>query len=140
MPNMIQIAYVSSTRGSLTASGIADLLITSRQKNSARGITGILLYKGGNVLQVIEGDETQVLSLFLAIEKDPRHTGVIKIYQKSIAARDFPEWTMGFHDLDAAQARQLEGFSEIFDADFDMHTIKPSLAAKLLRSFKADIR
>ena len=61
---------------------------------------------------------------------------LIKIYQKSIASRDFPDWTMGFHDLDAEHARQFEGFSEIFDADFDMHTIKPSFAAKLLSSFK----
>ncbi len=30
------------------------------------------------MLQVIEGDEPQVLSLFLAIEKDNRHAGVTK--------------------------------------------------------------
>ena len=98
---MIQIAYVSSTRGLLTAAGIAELLVGSRERNLARQITGMLLYKGGNVLQVIEGEEPQISSLFRSISKDPRHTGVIRLYQKNIESRDFPDWTMGFHDLDA---------------------------------------
>lgn len=44
---MIQLAYVSSTRGLLNADDIANILIASREKNESRGITGMLLYKGG---------------------------------------------------------------------------------------------
>ena len=40
---MIQIAYVSLRRGLLTSDEIADLMITSRERNHARGITGMLL-------------------------------------------------------------------------------------------------
>jgi hypothetical protein len=137
---MIQIAYVSSTRGLLTADEMTDLLVTSRARNHAHAITGVLLYKGGNVLQVIEGDESDVLTLYSSIEKDRRHTGVIKIYQKNIVSRDFSEWTMAFHDLNAPHARELEGFSGILDANFDMRSISPSSAARLLGAFKADIR
>ncbi len=137
---MIQIAYVSSTIGLLTVDEITNILTASRVKNEQRGITGMLLYKGGNVLQILEGDEAQVLPLFDAIQKDARHKAVMKLYQKSVATRDFPEWTMGFHDLSAAEARQLPGFSEILDAGFDMLTIKPSAAAKLLSCFKSAIR
>lgn len=137
---MIQIAYLSSTLGLLTPADIADILNASREKNGQRGITGMLLYKGGNVIQVLEGEEAQVLPLFATIQKDPRHKGVMKLYQKNVAARDFPEWTMGFHDLSAMDARQLEGFSKILDADFDMQTIQPSTAAKLLNSFKTGVR
>ena len=137
---MIQLAYVSSTRGLLIADDIVNILVASREKNGNCGITGMLLYKGGNVLQILEGKEAQVLPLFEVIQKDERHSGIIKLYQKNIEARDFPEWTMGFHDLSAEGARQLRGFSEILDSDFDMHTIKPSAAAKLLSCFKSGIR
>lgn len=138
--SLIQLAYVSSTRGLLTAGEISELLVTSRERNHARGITGILLYKDGNILQVIEGEEAQVRALFSSIERDGRHTGVIRIYQKAITARDFPEWTMGFHDLRAKDARQLEGFNEILDPDFDMRSLSPSAAAQLLASFKSAVR
>ncbi len=139
---MIQLAYVSSTRGLLIADDIVNILVASREKNGNRGITGMLLYKGGNVLQILEGEEAQVIPLFEVIQKDERHSGVIKLYQKNIEVRDFPEWTMGFNDLSASAegARQLLGFSEILDSDFDMLTIKPSSAAKLLSHFKSGIR
>ena len=52
---MIQIAYVSSTRELLSAEDIAQILSKSRENNGRRGITGMLLYKGGDVLQVLEG-------------------------------------------------------------------------------------
>jgi hypothetical protein len=137
---MIQIAYVSSTQGLLTADEIEHLLVSSRARNQARGITGVLLYKGGNVLQVIEGEEPRVLTLFSAIQRDPRHTGVIKIYQKKIVSRDFPEWTMGFHDLGAKHVQHLEGVNDMLDPTFDMQSLNPSSAATLLSSFKASIR
>ncbi len=137
---MIQLAYVSSTRGLLIADDIVKILVACHKKNGNRGITGMLLYKGGNVLQILEGEDAQVLPLFEMIQKDERHSGVIKLYQKNIEVRDFPEWTMGFHDLSADGSRQLRGFSKILDTDFDMHTIKPSAAAKLLNYFKSGIR
>ena len=137
---MIQLAYISSTRGLLTADDIAKILVGSREKNHRRGITGMLLYKGGNVLQIVEGETEEVIALFEVIRKDERHSGVIKLYQRNIAERDFPEWTMGFHDLNAESVRNLEGFSEFLDPNFDVLTLTPSSAARLLYSFKSGIR
>jgi len=137
---MIQLAYVSSTKGLLTVDQIAEILVVSREKNRTLGITGKLLYKSGNVLQVIEGEEETVGALFEKIQNDERHTGVIKLYQKNITERDFPEWSMGFSELNAESARRLEGFSEFLDPGFDMHAIKPSAAAKLLNCFKSGVR
>ena len=137
---MIQLAYASSTRGLLTTDDITKILVGSREKNRKRGITGMLLYKGGNVLQIIEGDTEEVTALFEVIRKDERHSGVIKLYQKNIDERDFPEWTMGFHDLNAEGVRNLEGFSEFLDPRFDVLTISASSAARLLNAFKSGIR
>lgn len=139
-PSLIQLAYVSSSAGLLTLDEIAAILIKSREKNAALGITGMLLYRGGNILQVIEGEDEKVLKLFEIIKMDERHRGVIQLYKKSITERDFPDWQMGFHDLDAEAATHLEGFVDVFGTDFDLHALKASQAAKLIDSFKKSIR
>jgi hypothetical protein len=137
---MFQLAYLSSTRGLLTPDEIAEILIVSRENNSKRGITGVLLYKGGNVLQVLEGEKSEVISLYAKIEKDERHAGIIRIYEKEVGERDFPEWTMGFHDLNAEGAKYLEGYDEFMALDFDIQKLHPSDALRLMKLFKASVR
>jgi hypothetical protein len=36
----------------------------SRENNAKRGVTGMLLYKEGNFIQVLEGDEREVRIVF----------------------------------------------------------------------------
>ena len=139
-PPMIQIAYASCTRELLTAEGITDILTVSRENNRRKGITGILLYKSGNVLQVIEGGEEDVRRLFDVICSDKRHYGVLKLYEREIERREFPEWVMGFSDLNEGGARHLEGFSEFLDPGFDIQQLKPSSAMSLLATFKKGVR
>lgn len=137
---MIQLAYVSSTRGLLHREDIVDILEVSRRKNKLAGITGMLLYKDGSVLQILEGEPEKVRHLYSVIQKDHRHGSVIRLYEKEVSERDFPEWSMGFSDLNSEEAKRLDGFSEILDPKFDMHEIKPSAAEKLLRAFKSGFR
>jgi len=134
---MIQIAYFSSTPSLLSPDDIAGILLKSRANNLRRGITGMLLYKGGSVLQVLEGEKTEVDALYAIIERDKRHRGVIRMFEKTIAQRDFPEWTMGFYDLNAEGATYLEGYNAILENDFDMAGFKPSAAQKLIAVFKS---
>jgi Sensors of blue-light using FAD len=137
---MIQLVYLSSTSGLLSADDIAQILIKSRENNAGLEVTGLLVYKGGNVLQVLEGEREVVLKLYEKIKRDPRHGGVIKLYEKEIEVRDFPDWTMGFYDLDAEGATYLEGFNEILRPGFDITPMKESTALKLVKSFKAGMR
>ena len=137
---MIQLAYVSSARGLLDSEDIKDILRVSRRKNRSLEITGMLLYKGGNILQILEGDRPKVEDLYEVIRKDPRHKDVLKLYEKEVCERDFPEWNMGFSDLGVEDTKKLEGFSEILDPGFDMHQLKPSAAAELLKVFKTGMR
>jgi len=137
---MIQLAYLSSTRTLLSAEELADLLVVSRRNNLQRDITGLLLYKGRNVLQVLEGERDDVLRLFQTIEKDERHFGVIRLYEKQIVEREFSRWTMAFQDLNGDGARFLEGYDEFLNPGFDLRGIKPTEATKLMNIFKAAFR
>ena len=49
------------------------LLEQSREKNLRLGITGMLLYKELNIMQMLEGEEPDVLPLYDTIRKDDRY-------------------------------------------------------------------
>jgi hypothetical protein len=53
------------------------LLGTARRRNAAAGVTGMLLYRDGNVAQTLEAPDEAVEATFRRIEQDPRHRGVI---------------------------------------------------------------
>ncbi len=57
---MFFLVYVSSAVRPFSRVDLDDLLATSRANNARVGITGMLLYKDGNFMQVLEGDEEAV--------------------------------------------------------------------------------
>jgi hypothetical protein len=82
----------------------------------------MLLYGNGTFMQALEGEEATVDPLFAKIERDPRHANVLSIHRKTIDARQFPEWSMGFKrmsDLELSSVPGLRNFSmEDFNLEF----------------------
>jgi hypothetical protein len=136
---MIQTAYLSSAPIPLTGEDIEHILSASRTNNHRRGITGMLLYLGGNFLQVLEGEREAIEALFDIIERDPRHHRIIRLFTHGITQRDFPDWSMGFRRF-TANSVELEGFTDFFHPSFEMSSIVPSRAATLLKMFKDNNR
>ena len=66
----------------------------ARSNNTARGITGALMFYGGWFAQVLEGDEAAIQTLFKAIAADTRHSSVQVTEQGTVAARAFGRWAM----------------------------------------------
>lgn len=54
-----------------------------------------LIYKDGNFIQVLEGEEPVVRKLFEKIWRDARHKLVSIIHAGSLDERQFPDWSMG---------------------------------------------
>ena len=141
--SLITLAYVSSATTLFTPEELGELLTRSRTKNAAAGITGMLLYKDGNFLQVLEGEEESVIELKTRIARDPRHHGMIVMLQQAVGAREFGDWSMAFVDLDhgdrRAELRRLPGHSEFMATELSATGIGGSLAP-LLESFRHAIR
>lgn len=78
---------------------LADILEKSQQRNRSLGISGILLYFNGSIIQVLEGLEKDVKELYHTITEDPRHTGLITLYSRPIKKRSFSQWSMGYKSL-----------------------------------------
>lgn len=97
---LIQIIYVSTAPASFDEATLRRMLEQFRQANERFGISGLLLYDGGNFIQVIEGPEAAVEHLFANIQADKRHRQLILLRRQAIELRDFPSWTMGYHHGD----------------------------------------
>ena len=86
---------------------LVELLESIRPKNDDLGLTGMLLYSGGNVIQTLEGPEESVEKVFASIETDPRHTGITVLQREQIETRSFPEWSMGFRNLSEREVHDI---------------------------------
>lgn len=135
---MFFLVYVSSATQQFSAEDLRALLGTCRKNNAELRVTGMLLYKDGNFMQVLEGDEGAVRGLYERIAADPRHGGEITLQQGFAEDRQFPDWSMGFRDLDAPEARADPAYNEFLNAPLTGQEFsgEPSRAQKLLLTFK----
>jgi len=134
--------YGSSAVEEFTAEELRRLLHQTRQNNANYGITGMLLYKDGNILQVLEGAEPQVKALYSKICQDPRHFDHTVLLEGYTEERQFPDWSMGFRDLNSPEVQQTPGYSEFLNtpltgAEFADH---PTRCQRLLLTFKKNMR
>jgi len=70
---MQQLIYMSIPSRTFTLDNIEELLLQNKQRKKEQGITGILLYKKSNFLQMLEGEESAVKALYAKIALDLRH-------------------------------------------------------------------
>jgi len=134
---MFQLIYVSSSSRLLSKNELLSILKKSRQNNTQRGITGLLLYKEGNIMQLLEGERAEVERVFAKVNQDERHYDVIVLFRGEVAAREFPDWSMGFHDLTSAEVRQTAGFNEFLNTPLTAREFEtPTRVTRLFGMFK----
>ena len=68
---MFFLVYVSSATRPFSGEDLRVLLVTCRKDNTELGVKGMLLYKDGNFMQVLEGEEGAVRGLYERIAADP---------------------------------------------------------------------
>lgn len=115
---MIRLIFASTALKDWNAEELLGLLKTCRTNNSARDITGALIYLHRTFFQILEGDEQAVDETFEKIQRDTRHKDVTLIERKPIAERDFPYWSMGFEKLDERDLNTFKDFPHFFDKEF----------------------
>jgi len=116
---MIQLSYLSTAIEPMSTQDLLRLLQQCREKNPARGITGMLLYGNSTFLQVLEGEEQVVDELVEKIRQDPRHTDLQILYRKKIKQREYADWSMGFKRVSDKDLRQVEGLRYFGEKDFN---------------------
>jgi hypothetical protein len=106
---MHHIIYMSQASKPLSPEELVRLLIQARSVNEQHYITGALVYGDNHFLQVIEGEEKAVTTLYQRIARDYRHQQVVKLADNPIQQRRFAQWAMAFDDVSADQFKELIG-------------------------------
>lgn len=70
------------------------ILLQARRNNPRHAVTGALIVRGDVYLQLLEGPEAAIATLFSRIVRDDRHLAVTTISHGTVAARLFPAWSM----------------------------------------------
>ncbi len=99
----------------------------------------MLLHKDGNFLQVLEGEEQAVCELYSKVALDQRHEELRIVQRGFIPKREFPDWTMGFQNLDEAEIARTPGYTPFLNSSMTAADFKddPPSAKRLLLLFKA---
>ena len=135
---MFCLVYASSATTLFSPSQLTGLLSTCHAHNSQLGVTGMLLYKDVNFMQALEGEERMVRDLYAKISRDPRHDGILTLWQGAVPARQFPDWSMGFRGLNSPEVRAIPGYNEFLNtpltgAEFSSD---PTRCQRLLTTFR----
>lgn len=133
---MLSLVYVSAATQSYSPQELDALLEKSRHNNTRDGISGMLIYRDGDFLQVLEGPEEAVRTAFARIAKDARHQRIMMLDESRIEQRAFGEWSMGFRRLNAADCP--EGFVDFFNRNTDLAALvrQDGEAGQYLDSFR----
>lgn len=135
---MQSLTYMSTATTPLLTEEIASLLRKSRENNERSGLTGMLLFKEGRFMQVLEGPEQVVRARYAVISADPRHTDIKMLLDEEIELRRFPQWTMGLPAHTAADLRDAPGYDTFFETPASRRSTwnDPSRAQLLLDWFR----
>lgn len=95
---MRRIIYRSFASPDLDRVEMFRLVYLARIANEGCGHSGFLLHIDDRILQVLEGQTWKLVATFANIRRDPRHTGVAVIDERSIGEAAFPGWRMRYFD------------------------------------------
>ncbi|MBU6378840.1 MAG: BLUF domain-containing protein [Gammaproteobacteria bacterium] len=119
---MIRVTYISQEASPLSADALLGLLSECHRNNTARGLTGMLLFGNGTFLQSLEGEREVVEALMQKIARDPRHTGMKILRQDAIEERQYVDWSMGFERVTEKTLAEIPGLRDLglrnFNAEY----------------------
>lgn len=93
---LVQLVYRSVAAPGLSEHEVVRILKKSQEKNHAKRLSGLLVYREHRFLQLLEGAESEVMGLFEQISRDPRHTKVEVLWVGTATKVAMPTWAMAY--------------------------------------------
>ncbi|MDD3354594.1 EAL domain-containing protein [Zoogloea sp.] len=113
------LIYVSHSRLPMSEEDVTALMRQFQLRNRRNGISGCLIHKDGEFMQLLEGHKEAVLALCDRIRADGRHADFRVVTEGPLHRRTFTDWGMVLlkldhdhikTDLSTAQKRRLTFF------------------------------
>ena len=129
---MITLIYYSTATAMFSTD---DLILLQKQcvkGNIPLGITGILLYNKGSIMQILEGEANVVEPLFEKIKIDKRHEDVYQLNNYTITERSYKDWSMQFKVISDQNWSKLENFIKVDNVEGGIHPVRTSTNIRLV--------
>lgn len=110
-----------------------NFLAAAESRNSAMGVTGVLMFCDGRFLQVVEGNRRDVLQIYGSISVDTRHKSLQVLQSTDVGARLFPDWRVV---SDPARLARLAVTEPALAEGFRPEMLSPSSALGLLTAVR----
>jgi hypothetical protein len=138
---MLSLIYMSTASVPPGESDLVAILRLSQANNARVDVTGLLLYKGRTFVQILEGPDDAVTTLYTKLGRDPRHYALQTVLRQSIQERDFPNWSMGFQNIEQLPADALPAFSSFLREPLTAARLNhdPRTTYSFLRAFRKNM-
>jgi hypothetical protein len=130
MEELIHVIYISAVSPEISEQDTVKFLHDVRRANRKNDVSGMMLYMGGCLLLLLEGEAANVDRTTGRIFSDTR--AMRMILREPIPEREFPEWVMGFETIEPLEASRLLGKPLLFDSATRIARMEPSSARTLL--------
>ncbi len=137
MSELIRLLYSSNLSKDQDPKVIQDILAKARHFNPINNVTGILLFRNGEFLQLLEGDKFDVYFTYKKIRDDKRHYKLKILHESVIQDRLFSGWSMAYKD----EKTSIDFMNQEIKSLIDENGIKSNLDLSSLLSrflFKAN--
>ena len=104
---LVQLVYVSRREPWLTAQELDRIVAASATNNQRCQIAGVLIAGTASIVQLLEGESSEVETLFERIRCDRRHTNVRRIRFTEVTDRLFPTSGMQLVRAGTREARKI---------------------------------
>lgn len=97
---LVRLLYLSKPVGPVTTTVTTLILEKSHANNKKANITGVLCQGPSVWIQALEGERSQVNSLFARIMADRQHQNIEIMSMEEVTHRRFGQWSMALIHLD----------------------------------------
>lgn len=128
-----ELIYTSVAHADGNDEDVKNILASSQRNNAALSVTGLLLFDGQRYIQILEGDSTNVDSLFEVISQDSRHHDLELLHKGQVKGRSFENWRMAYEALPMGLLEELAEKMAVFSMELDGQVLEAgeSFGAKL---------
>lgn len=138
MAEVYHLLYVSEAPDSLNYSDLLEILKVARDFNGKNQISGVLIYRDGFFIQLLEGNKTKIDQLMNNIKKDPRNHSLRILIESESPERIFGEWSMAFIDGDLS-INETSDLIELFELATQFNHTQKELIMPMLKKFRQSL-
>jgi len=85
-----QLIYTSRAIAEFSDTVLLEILGKAQTNNEHLKLSGFLVFHRGSFMQLLEGNENEVLAMYARIQRDSRHTDFKKLFEDDVTERAMP--------------------------------------------------